>query len=136
MNVDGDLLGDLATWVGSVGTVAAFVVAFLQIRRERVERKRRDMREWFDAKRAHADKVSGWRTRDHVVVSNQSHHPIYDVALTLPDGTVLNLDHVAPGKTDLPAQSGEAGRLTRLEFTDSRGDRWSQRPGHVAELVD
>lgn len=136
MNIDGDLLGDIATWVGSFGTVAAFVVAFLQIRRERVERKRRDLREWFDAKRSHADKVSSWRTRDHVVVSNQSHHPIYDVALTLPDGTVLNLDHIAPGKTDVPAESGQPGRLTHLEFTDSRGDRWSQTPGHVSELVE
>jgi len=133
----GDIMGDIATWVGSIGTIAAFAVAFVQIRRERVERHKRELREWLAAKREHADRVSAWVAGETLTVSNQSHHLIHDVELRFDDGSTLTLDHVEPGKTALPAPGKHETRaVAALRFTDARGDRWLREAGGPPTLAE
>ncbi|MGP5227644.1 hypothetical protein [Arthrobacter rhombi] len=85
--------GDFATWVGSLGTVAAFGAAFAQIHRERTLRKRRERQEWLLAKREHADQVTAWVSDEILTISNQSHHLISDVEVVLDDEVTVRLDH-------------------------------------------
>src|SRR5699024_2893033 len=78
-----DGVGDAATWVGAIGTLAAFVVAFWQIRRERHHRLTEQLRQRRLAHREHADRVSAWITGGDLVISNMSEHPIHDVEAVL-----------------------------------------------------
>lgn len=84
--------GDFATWTGSIGTVAAFAVAYYQIHQERRHRLARELKDRVAARREHADRVSAWVSGSQVVVANRSGHPIHDVDIALgtlrPGGTV------------------------------------------------
>lgn len=129
--------GDFATWVGSLGTVAAFGAAFLQIHRERTIRKRRELQEWLLAKREHADQVTAWVTAETLTISNQSHHLIKDVEIVLDDETTVRLDHVTPGYAHSAAPGEHATRAVRtMRFTDPRGDRWVRQAGQRPRLAD
>lgn len=153
--------GDFATWVGSVGTIAAFAVAFVQIHRERSFRKRRELTEWMLAKREHADRVTAWTSAQTVSIANHSHHLIHDVELILDDGQTLSFEHLEPGTTHLPLESTDALPTTAtpeapdagapattnaaphparpvsmLHFTDPRGDRWLRAAGKRPHLAD
>ena len=133
----GDIMGDIATWVGSIGTVAAFAVAFVQIRRERTERHKRELREWLAAKREHADRVSAWVAGEVLTVSNQSHHLIHDVEIGFDDGSTLTLGHIEPGTTTRPAPGRHGtSAVATLRFTDPRGDRWLRESGGPPTLVE
>jgi hypothetical protein len=128
--------GDFATWAGSVGTIAAFAVAFVQIHTERQARKKREAGEWLAAKRAHADHVTAWVSGEVLTLSNQSHHLISDVEAEFDDGTVLTADHVTPGHTTMPAPGEHAVRAVPwLRFTDARGDRWVREGGELPHLA-
>lgn len=130
--------GDFATWTGSIGTVAAFGIAFFQLHKERGHRLKRDVEDRLRAKREHADRVSAWFVGDQLVLSNTSGHPIHDVEVgyhspagaadTGPDSTIV-LDVVVPGETRIPAPHSPATQLPTLRFTDTRGDRWQRGPG-------
>lgn len=136
ITVDGDILGDIATWVGSIGTIAAFVVAFIQIRRERTERHKRERREWIAQKRVHVDRVSAW-VRDGVLqVANASRHPVHDLEAVLPSGERISIAHVLPGDHTQPVAGEGDGPVADLTFTDVRGDRWRRAAGEAPELVN
>jgi hypothetical protein len=53
-------LGDVATWVASVGTVAAVAVALRQVHQERAARLTREDQDRSDRHLAHARLVSAW----------------------------------------------------------------------------
>lgn len=127
-------LGDWATWVGSLGTIGAFIVAFWQIRRERVERQKREHREWWERRRVHADRISAWATSGQVQVHNASGHPIHDVVVICGNGSVHRLDLVPPGELERAEPDLVAGPVV-IEFTDQRGERWRREPGHPPHLV-
>ncbi|HJC27968.1 MAG TPA: hypothetical protein H9759_01075 [Candidatus Dietzia intestinipullorum] len=138
--------GDLATWIGSIGTVAAFAVAYYQIHQERRHRLAREFRDRLAARREHADKVSAWVSGSQVVVANRSGHPIHDVDIALgtiapggggEDTASTHLVVVPPGEhaVDLD-RSDAAPHVVRVAFTDSRADRWSREAGKHPERVD
>ncbi|MCW4457098.1 hypothetical protein [Microbacterium sp. MPKO10] len=130
-----ETLGDIATWVGSIGTIAAFIVAFMQIHRERSERHRREHREWIAHKRVHADNVSAWVANGQLRISNESRHPIHDVDVTMPPADAVHVDHVLPGGHRQPASGMADGPAAVLEFTDVRGDRWAREAGGTPRLI-
>lgn len=149
-----DSFGDLATWFGSMGTVAAFAVGFWQIHRERRHRLLGEMTERLRSRRSHADHVSAWIHGSELVINNGSGHPIHDVVVTLEGAVVAGSDDTAGGA---PAAAGEpvtigfvlpgehaspmphpphVAVLPVLTFTDARGDRWHRAPGSAPELID
>lgn len=129
--------GDFATWAGSIGTIAAFAVAFVQIHRERTMRKRRELQEWMLAKREHADRVTAWVSAETLTISNQSHHLIHNIEVELSDDLTLRTDHAEPGATNMAAPGQHETRaVPRLRFTDARGDRWVRAAGQHPHLAD
>lgn len=142
--------GDIATWTGSIGTVAAFAVAYYQIHQERRHRLARELKDKFAARREHADKVSAWVTGSQVVVANRSGHPIHDVDIAL--GTLLPEDSaranngptstvhaavVPPGEHPVPLDDANPSpHVVQMAFTDSRADRWSRESGKPPERVE
>lgn len=128
--------GDLATWIGSLGTIGAFIVAFWQIRRERVERHRRDRRERWERLREHADHVTAWVADGHVTIANSSRHPVFDVCIRWHDGQQRVFDFVAPGTThDRVDAAVASGAVPYLDFTDPRGHRWQRELGKTPRMV-
>lgn len=135
MDISHAPLGDIATWVGSLGTIAAFIIAFAQIHRERVERQRREWREWMTAKRMHADHISAWIAEETIIVTNQSHHPIHAVTVSYGDGLTAEFEHIPPGRTTTSAPGAESGAAATVEFVDVRGDAWIRAAGHPPVLM-
>jgi hypothetical protein len=136
-------------WVGTgaeifsaVGTVGAFLVGFLLLRRE--HRREADRAE--DERRAQAARISAWieagrkpdGTRELAFhIHNASDMPIYDVELPLPtpvedepDAEFIGL--VPPGQTvrrTAPAhwlRSYVEPEPVQIEFLDSAGRRWTR----------
>lgn len=129
--------GDFATWTGSIGTLAAFGIAYWQIHKERGYRLRREMADRVAARREHADRVSSWITGGEVVISNTSGHPIHDVDLTVGTPGAGNertskvyFALVPPGESRDAVEAADPGiHVLHMEFTDTRGDRWSRETG-------
>ncbi|WP_182359202.1 hypothetical protein [Tomitella gaofuii] len=143
-----DSFGDLATWFGSIGTVAAFGVGFWQIHRERKHRLLREMGERMRARRTHADQVSVWIADSELVIANRSGHPIHDVevlpedARTAGDGAdgldapPIRIRFVLPGEhRQSVRQPAHVAALPAITFTDARGDRWHRAPGRPPALA-
>ncbi|WP_026917717.1 hypothetical protein [Gordonia shandongensis] len=126
-------VGDWATWVGSIGTIGAFAVAFIQIHRERSHRQARELREAWTRRREHVDRVSAWIADGTVHVNNGSGHPIAHVRVHDGDTAIGTWEHLPPGLHRDSAES-DSGAV-HLEFTDVRGDRWSRMPGAEPALV-
>ncbi|GAA4807573.1 hypothetical protein [Tomitella cavernea] len=143
-----DSFGDLATWFGSIGTVAAFGVGFWQIHRERKHRLLREMGERMRARRAHADQVSAWIADAQLVVANRSGHPVHDVEVVPADARTtgeepdrldappIRIRFVLPGEHRQSVRQPEhISALPAITFTDARGDRWHRAPGSPPALV-
>src|SRR5438093_1413971 len=83
-----DELGAWGTVVGAVGTVAAFVIGFWQIRTERQARKRREQEEARERRRSQASRVHAWVSEDDgekttFTLLNGSEEPVYRAAAFL-----------------------------------------------------
>lgn len=145
--------GDFATWTGSIGTIAAFAVAYYQIHQERRHRLARELKDRVAARREHADRVSAWVSGSQVVVANRSGHPIHDVDIALgtlrtggaagggsgaavePASTVHAVV-VPPSEFAVPLDDSDAElHVVQIWFTDSRADRWSRKAGKHPERV-
>jgi hypothetical protein len=84
---------DLTAWgtvAAAVGTVSAFVVAFLQIRTERRARQRLERQQAAQTHRAQAERVHAWISEDEdddehttIALLNGSHEPVYRAAVFL-----------------------------------------------------
>lgn len=89
--------GDVATWVQAVGTVAAFWIAFWQIRTERRARQAGEHVQRERDHRSQAERVSAWYggqelppdadydSQDTTVISvlNRSDEPVYEAVITM-----------------------------------------------------
>lgn len=88
--MSGDL-GDVATWVGAVGTVGALFAALRQIKTEREARHKADRERDAQLHRAQAERVSAWVSSgaippdggDWLVVLNRSDEPVYRAVVLL-----------------------------------------------------
>jgi hypothetical protein len=140
--LDSDWLGAFADSFSAVGTVGAFLVGFLLLRREH----RREAVRADDERRSQAEKISAWvelvqkvdgsRALD-LHIHNASAMPIYEVELPLPtrddeDARTEFVGLVPPGRTIRRQAPGEWLRSyiqpepVQIEFLDSAGRRWSR----------
>jgi hypothetical protein len=140
--LDSDWLGAIADSFAAVGTVGAFLVGFLLLRRE--HRREADRAE--DERRAQAERISAWVELIRKIdggrevafhVHNASAMPIYEVELPLParDGEEPGSEFVGlvpPGQTIQRAAPADWLRSyvepepVQIEFLDSAGRRWSR----------
>jgi hypothetical protein len=135
-------LSTSANVFSAVGTVGAFVVGFVLLRKE--QRREADRSE--DERRSQAARISAWVELHHKPdglrelafhIHNASDMPIYDVELPLPapDGEERPAEFVGlvpPGQTiRRPAptdwlRSYVEPEPIQIEFLDSAGRRWSR----------
>lgn len=154
--------GDVPSWVAAIGTVGALFAALLQIRNERLERKKIEVQE-------QAAEVSTWISNElssemtNVIIQNTSTNPIYDVVLTiviasgsgprtgeevaaLPEQRELSVPSlrrassiIPPGRyvTEIPADWGGMNRKPGAEiaFTDKSGNHWVRRQNGKLEQL-
>ena len=140
--MDSDAISALADSFGAVGTVGAFLVGFLLLRREH----RREAERADDERRAQAERISAWieltrkldGSRDLAFhIHNASAMPIYEVELPLPsrgeqEPSSEFVGLVPPGQTiQRPAptdwlRSYVDPEPVQIEFLDSAGRRWSR----------
>jgi hypothetical protein len=140
--LDSAWLGAAADAFSAVGTVGAFVVGFVLLRREH----RREADRADDERRAQAARVSAWveiirnvdGTRELAFhIHNASGMPIYEVELPLPaprgeEQATEFVGLVPPGQTvkrPAPAEwlrSYVEPEPIQIEFLDSAGRRWSR----------
>lgn len=124
----------------AVGTVGAFLVGFLLLRREH----QREAERAEDERRAQASRISAWvearrrpdGTREIALhIHNASEMPIYEVELPLQapageqEATEEFVGLVPPGQTTRPAPAEWARSYiepepVQIEFLDSAGRRW------------
>jgi hypothetical protein len=138
--LDSDSIGAAAEVFSAVGTVGAFILAFVLLLREH----RREAERTEDERRAQAARISAWveayrsqeGTRQLAFhVHNASDMPIYEVELPLParddeDQSTEFVGLVPPGQTvRRPApndwlRSYADPEPIQIEFLDSSGQRW------------
>jgi hypothetical protein len=144
-------LGDLATWLAAIGTVAAFFLAFGQLESERRHRRQ-------ETTEAQARKISAWVAKEEssktkgrppvawIAVLNDSNEPVYEVIATIvrfphlpqrdgtQEGQGVPLDFrgflsvVPPGKSYVSVSGGYRGMhfqpAVEVAFKDSNGKPW------------
>ncbi len=140
--MDSDWFGAGADAFSAVGTIGAFMVGFLLLRREH----RREAERAEDERRAQAERISAWveatrrvdGTREVAFhIHNASAMPIYEVELPLParEGKEQAIEFVGlvpPGQTvkrPAPAdwlRSYVDPEPVQIEFLDSAGRRWTR----------
>ncbi|MEU4220822.1 hypothetical protein [Actinoplanes sp. NPDC026623] len=140
--MDSDWLSAFADVLSAVGTVGAFLVGFLLLRRE--HHREADRAE--DERRAQAARISAWVELTRKVdgsrnlafhIHNASDMPIYDVELPMParDDEEPGSEFVGlvpPGQTIQRAAPPDWLRTyvdpepVQIEFLDSAGRRWSR----------
>jgi hypothetical protein len=109
------ILGDIATWVTGIATIALFVIGFIQIRNERISRVKIEIEKEILKGRAQAELISCWYAKEFqdetwIAVLNNSPQPIYQVIVSrvqinqvgdsfgeYTDGGVLGVSLAPPG---------------------------------------
>lgn len=125
----------MASWVGALATFGAFLAAFIQIRQERTERKKREVHEKMLSDREQALKVSAWAEGGKVFVANSSEHPVHEVKVVLKKGEIFEQTIVPPGRMEVGSVSGRDA-VVLVEFTDNKlGIRWRREPGKQLKEV-
>jgi hypothetical protein len=85
-------LGDLATWFTGIITFFLFIIAFIQIRNERIARIKSEKEFETRKKRDQAEHISCWFVKETstkhgvwvwVAILNQSSQPIYNVIVSM-----------------------------------------------------
>ena len=140
--MDSDWLSAFADAFSAVGTVGAFFIGFMLLRRE----QRREADRTEDERRAQAERISAWVELSRKVdggrellfhIHNASAMPIYEVELPLPargeeDAGSEFVGLVPPGQTVQRPAPAEWRRTyiepepVQIEFLDSAGRRWSR----------
>ncbi|NMO50929.1 TCR/Tet family MFS transporter [Actinoplanes sp. TBRC 11911] len=140
--MDSDAVSAFADVFAAVGTVGAFLVGFLLLRREH----HREAGRAEDERRAQAERISAWVELIRKVdgsdllafhIHNASAMPIYEVELPLPsrgdeDAGSEFVGLVPPGQTIQRPAPADWRRTyvepepVQIEFLDSAGRRWSR----------
>ena len=135
----------------AIGTIGAFVVGFVLLRREQNREAARDE----DARRSQAVKVSAWVEAQRTAqggrevlffVHNASDMPIYEVSLPTPDEDDDEAEFIGlvpPGQTIQRPAPREwlatyyAPEPVEIEFLDSSGRQWTRNEqGFIAPTGD
>lgn len=144
-------LGDLATWVGSVGTAGALIVSLWLLGREQSDRRHRES----EARASQAALVAAWiagvdpLAKPHpeirIRIRNANMTPIYDVSFQFAAGVrgtwVRSFWGMGPQETReflilIPGYIRAEPKAPRLTFTDSVGRQWLREPdGDLQELA-
>ncbi|MDK8643801.1 hypothetical protein [Niallia taxi] len=148
-------VGDLATWVGGLGTIATLFFAFYQLHTERIATKENE-------KRTQAQKVAVWIDSENLQseicysIQNASESPVYQAIITLvgiqgagPPRKGEDIDEsyeyrvklvtIPPGKFHTVSGSGGRGMSieygVEIAFTDANGNHWVRRSnGKLIEI--
>jgi hypothetical protein len=140
--LDSNSFSAFANAFSAVGTVGAFLIGFLLLRRE----QRREADRTEDERRAQAERISAWVELSRKVdgsrelafhIHNASAMPIYEVELPLPprgeeEAGSEFVGLVPPGQTVQRPAPAEWRRTyiqpepVQIEFLDSAGRRWSR----------
>jgi hypothetical protein len=142
-------LGDLGTWVGSIGAIAAILYAYFRGSSEGRKFKSKEHRQ-------QAEKISSWVAAEKrplpVKLSNSSGDPVYDVIvnIVLVQGagpqtgkdTFLRLQYkvLPPGEflisfSEYPGSAMHTKPGTEIAFTDKQGAHWlKDKNGALIEL--
>jgi hypothetical protein len=152
---DGAAAGDVATWVGSIGTVAAFIGLVYQVGSAQAKDRER-------AKREQAERISGWPTNGDtsatpLALINSSPEPVYEVVVGMvmvQGGGALHLEEMRdgqapyrrtllvlpPGNWHVNVPGGWAGMSARpgveIAFTDRSGGHWIRRSNGVLDEIN
>ena len=143
-------LGDVGTWVGSIGTILAILFAYWvghKEGRKEIERERRRQ----------AESISAWVAAEKkplpIKLSNNSGDPVFDVIVSMvlvqgagpQDGKESFLHHcfkvLPPGKHIISAKDYEGGGMhikpgVEIAFTDKVGQNWlKDKNGKLTELI-
>lgn len=155
-------MGDLATWVTGIATIALFVIGFIQIRNEREARIKSEKEAELLKARIQAEHIAAWEVKviadkKHIdwlwiAVSNQSSQPVYQaivaVVLISHMGKPSNVDKpqkiicigiVPPGQGYAAVEYEFGGAFRRIGvevgFTDSVGRNWLRKAdGELSEI--
>jgi len=120
-------LGNVAEWAAGVGTVAAFVVTALALRRDsKVKEKEQADRQWDEANKVRMSAVqSGYQRPDHspgtlmlVTITNDGRRSISDVEVEV--FTKDQQTKLAEGTTPMIA----SGVFIHFKFFDIPFDQW------------
>lgn len=151
--MDSDWVATAADVFSALGTVGAFVVGFVLLRRE----QNREAERAEDERRGQAAKISAWveayrkpdGTRELAFhIHNASDMPIYEVELPMPEASgddrdVEFIGMVPPGQTiRRPApvawlRSYVNPEPIEIEFLDSAGRRWTRNEqGSLASALE
>jgi hypothetical protein len=152
------ILGDLATWVTGIATIALFVIGFIQIRNERKARIKRENELEDLKKRDQADHISCWIVRENlsgvwIAVLNQSPQPIYQVIVSVvvvsQEGENQEDDNswrvcisaAPPGQGYTVIQASYHGMSRRpgveIAFKDRMGKNWIRKAnGELVEIKE
>jgi hypothetical protein len=148
--LDSEWVGVGADAFAAVGTVGAFVLGFVLLRKE----QRREAERSEDERRAQAARISAWvevyrksdGTREIAFhIHNASDMPIYEVELPLPNPEREEITEfvglVPPGQTIRRPAPSEWLRSyvepepVQVEFQDSAGRRWARdEQGGLAQV--
>jgi hypothetical protein len=145
-------LGDWATIITGLATVALFIVGFIQIKNERIARKNREEETELQRKRDQAEKISCWITGggggggagpEEIIIMNQSLQPVYEVVIAIValggSGGLKGYDEedmftvavVPPGKGKASHQAHYQGMMLRpgleIAFIDAFGKNWVRK---------
>ncbi|TXF72884.1 hypothetical protein FUA19_06440 [Bacillus subtilis] len=148
-------MGDIATWFGSLGTIAALGLAYYQLHTDRLATRE-------DEKRNQAKKISVWIDSENrnaemcYSIQNVSDSPVYQGIITLvgiqgagPPKCGENVDEgyeyrvklvtIPPGKFYAVSNSGGKGMHieygVEIAFTDSNGIHWLRRSNGKLEEI-
>lgn len=148
-------LGDLATWFTGIITFALFIIAFIQIRNERIARIKSEKELEIREKRDQAEHISCWFIKetstkhgdwDWVAILNQSSQPIYNVIvsmvalnqigenLTTISPHIACIDIMPPGQGYVAIEAlrfghpGHSRAGVEIAFKDIFGNNWIRKP--------
>ncbi|MCY8600324.1 hypothetical protein MOD33_05990 [Bacillus spizizenii] len=148
-------MGDIATWFGSLGTIAVFGLAYYQLHTDRMAIRENE-------KRYQAKKISVWIDSENrnaemcYSIQNVSDSPVYQAIITLvgiqgagPPKCGEDVDEryeyrvmlvtIPPGKFYAISNSGGRGMHieygVEIAFTDSNGNHWIRRSNGKLEEI-
>jgi hypothetical protein len=153
-------IGDVATWVTGVATIALFIVAFYQIKNERIARQKAEIERLTNAIRDQAEHLAAWIVEDKydpfpglwIAIRNQSLQPVYHLivqGIVLGDSGNLQFDPglesralvavVPPGDGFISIHLDYAGMYRRpgieFAFQDALGRNWLRKSnGELTEI--
>lgn len=141
-----EVISSIGTLIAAIGTIGAFIVAFIQISIERKARLKKEQQERNIKHRAQAELISSWisnedLTKANISIMNNSHAPVYHLIVNIvSDGSSKGAGKktmedyrakvrvIPPGISETKVSVFYHGMsyqsAIEVAFTDSFGNHW------------